>query len=49
MGTLGTFVQNSSKSSNITVKQIFGMSLKTIPGVGKNSVGEVLKYFGSFR
>ena len=49
MGTFEEFLQASSKGSRITVKQIFGLSLKTIPGVGKNSVGEVLKYFSSFR
>lgn len=37
------------KSSKLTIEHIFGLSLKTIPGVGKNSVNEILKYFTSFR
>lgn len=52
LATLGTFeelMQRNSKGSNITVRKIFGLSLKTITGVGKSSVGEVLKYFCSFR
>lgn len=49
IGSFEAFVQNSAKGSNVTVRQIFGLSLKTIPGVGKNAVGEVLRYFGSFR
>jgi excinuclease UvrABC nuclease subunit len=33
----------------MTVEQIFGLSLKTIPGVGRNSVEALLKYFKSFK
>ena len=32
----------------MTIKYMFGMSLKTIPGVGSASVGELLKYFSSW-
>jgi hypothetical protein len=35
--------------SQLTVEKIFGLSLKSIPGVGKNSVMTMLKYFRSFR
>ena len=49
LGTLEDFTLTNGKSSNLTVQQIFGLSLKTIPGVGKSSVNEVLKFFSSFR
>lgn len=31
------------------MEHIFGLSLKTIPGVGKAAVSEVLKHFRCFR
>ena len=33
------------KSAQLTIEYIFGMSLKTIPGVGAGSVSEILRHF----
>jgi ERCC4-type nuclease len=38
LGTMEEFAANNGKSCNLTVEQIFGLSLKTVPGVGKASV-----------
>lgn len=49
MGTLEEVTAHNGKANQLTVENIFGLSLKTIPGVGKAAVNEVLKHFRSFR
>jgi len=42
-------VGSNGKANQLKVENIFGLSLKTIPGIGKNAVSEVLKHFKCFR
>lgn len=49
LGTIEEVTALNGKASQLTVENIFGLSLKTIPGVGKIAVNEVLKHFRTFR
>lgn len=49
LGNLEEVTVMYGKSNQLTVEHIFGLSLKTIPGVGKAAVSEVLKHFRCFR
>lgn len=48
LGTLEEFNKKNSKSSNLTVENVFGLSLKVLPNVGKQTVNSILKYFKTF-
>ena len=52
IATLGSLEEVSAmngKACQLTVEHIFGLGLKTIPGVGRSAISEVLKHFRSFR
>lgn len=49
LGTLEDVINSNGKASQLTIENIFGLSLKTIPGIGKVAVNEVLKHFKCFR
>jgi crossover junction endonuclease MUS81 len=48
-GTLEEVAVVTGKASQLTVEHIFGLALRTVPGVGKYSIAEILKHFRSFR
>ena len=49
MGDLNQFNKNNSRNKNITVEDIFGLGLKSFPGIGKSTVSQLIKYFKSYR
>lgn len=49
LGSLEDVISSNGKANQLKVENIFGLSLKTIPGIGKNAVNEVLKHFKCFR